>query len=67
MAERAPSTIASAARSPLVTVPRLASGEVMAAATAPATASGTWEPPGPSKWAIPARRAGKRLRTAATS
>jgi hypothetical protein len=36
-------------------------------ATARATLSGVWEPPGPSKWAVPLRRAGNAARTAATS
>ncbi len=67
IAARALTTIVSAACSPIVIEPRLARGEVMAAATAPATASGTWEPPGPSKCAIPARSEGNRARRAATS
>ena len=36
-------------------------------ATASATSRGTWEPPGPSKWATPRPRAGNWARTASTS
>ncbi len=67
IAARAPSTIASAVRSAAVIVPRLASGEVIVAATASATTAGTCEPPGPSKCAYPAFSDGKCSRTAATS
>ena len=51
MAARAAPTIRSALRSAAVTVPRLASGVVMAVATAAATGAGVSEPPGESKWA----------------
>ena len=67
IAARAAWTTASAVRSASVTVPRLASGATSVRATASATASGTWDPPGPSKCAKPAFRAGNRSRRAATS
>ena len=66
-AARASWTMPSAVRSASVTVPRLASGLRRVRATASATESGTCDPPGPSKCAKPAFRAGKRSRTAATS
>ncbi len=66
-AERAASTVSSASRSAAVTRPRLAIEEVSVSATARATGSGTWVPPGPSKCAVPDRRAGNCARTAATS
>ena len=49
--------MSSATRSAAVTRPRLAIPAVSVEATAAATASGTWEPPGPSKWAAPAANA----------
>ena len=67
MARRAPRTTSSAVRSAAVTRPRFAMGDVSVSATARATGSGTWVPPGPSKWAVPARSAGNWARTAATS
>jgi hypothetical protein len=67
IAWRAASTVSSARRSAPVTRPRLAIGAVSVPATARATDSGTCVPPGPSKWAMPAVRAGNCARTAATS
>jgi hypothetical protein len=64
---RAPTTIASDARSPAVTVRRLARPAVRAPATAPATDAGVCDPPGPSKKAVPVARAANRLRRASTS
>ena len=51
-------TTASARCSATVTVPRLAIAAVRVSATACATTSGVWVPPGPSKWAAPSSRAG---------
>ena len=67
MAARAASTTASAARSAAVTEPRFASGDSRVPATAAATVSGTCDPPGPSKCAAPAAKAGKWARIARTS
>ena len=67
IAARASWTIRSARRSAGVTAPRLATADVNVVATASATTSGVWVPPGPSKWAAPSRSAGKCERTAATS
>ena len=64
---RAATTVSSAMRSDAVTRPRLASGATRVRLTASATGAGTWEPPGPSKWAYPAVSAGNWARTAATS
>lgn len=66
-ARRAPVTIASALRSPAVPDPRLDNGFASACATASITGSGVWVPPGPSKGAFPAFRAGNCARTAAMS
>ena len=66
-AARASCTICSARCSAAVTVPRLAIELVSVAATASATTAGVWEPPGPSKWAVPVPSAGNWARTAATS
>src|SRR3954463_16330307 len=67
IAARAARTTSSALRSAAVIRPRFAIGEVSVSATARATGSGTCVPPGPSKWAVPARSAGKAARTASTS
>lgn len=58
---------ASALRALATDEPRLDSGPVSVAAIASPTSAGVWVPPGPSKWAMPERREGKRARSAATS
>ncbi len=67
MARRASTTSVSALRSPGSASPRLDSGRDSAAAIASMTGSGVWVPPGPSKWAVPAARAGTWARSAARS
>src|SRR5262245_40693274 len=66
-ASRAPTTARSAFSWAIVRSPRLDSGPVSAARTASPTTYGVCEPPGPSKNASPLSRAGKWLRTFATS
>src|SRR6185369_11814740 len=67
IARRASPTIRSASRSDLVIWPRLLTPATRAWWTASATARGVWEPPGPSKCAVPAASAGNWMRTASTS
>ncbi len=47
--------------------PRFDSGRVSASAIAAPTGAGVWVPPGPSKYAMPVRRAGIWARNAPTS
>src|SRR5439155_6916228 len=61
------STISSAARLVAKAPPRLALDATRQAVTASTNSPGTCEPPGPSRWATPSARAGKRARTAPTS
>src|SRR4051794_21400883 len=67
MACRASTTTASATRSAAVTRPRFAIEETSVAATASATACGVWDPPGPSKCAMPLDSEGNCARSALTS
>src|SRR5665647_421021 len=67
IAWRKPVTASSAFRSGRLARPRLESGPVSVSAMARPTSSGVCVPPGPSKWASPLVREGKRARTASTS
>ncbi|CAM5714250.1 hypothetical protein SBADM41S_07306 [Streptomyces badius] len=60
-------TIPSALTSPGRVEPRLDSGRLIASPIASMTGAGVWVPPGPSKCAVPERRAGNCARTALTS
>ena len=60
-------TTSSACLDAAVSLPWLAMADVSVSATARPTASGTCDPPGPSKCAAPLTSAGKCLRTDLTS